>query len=95
MFILTSAILGTLIGHFYGLAFLREKRPVRADSNKSALTRKLSVVAIVRYLVLAGCLAVLFSRNLVHPISVLGGVLVGFWLVVIKQTRKRHENRII
>ncbi len=95
MFILSSAILGVTLGHLYGLAFLREKKPVRPDISVASLTQRLTFAASLRYLLLAGILGFLFARNLVHPMTVLGGVLVGFWLVVIKQTRKPYENRII
>ena len=95
MFIIASAFVGTLVGHLYGLAFLHEKKQVHPDASRRVLAQKLSISGILRYLLLAGCLWLRFSRNLVHPMGILGGVLIGFWLVVIKQTRSRNENRII
>ena len=95
MDILISSIIGILIGHLYGHAFMLEKKPVQPSVQKTALVRRLSLIAIARYLLLAGVLGLLFTRSIISPIAVLGGLLVGFWLVIVKQTKKRHENRII
>ncbi len=95
MDILISSIVGIMIGHLYGHAFMLEKKQVHPSVEKTALTRRLSIISIARYLLLAAVLYVLFSLSIVHPLIVLGGMLVGFWIVIVKQTKKRHENRII
>ncbi len=95
MDIVISGIIGTIIGYLQGYAFMHDKKQVHPSVQKSALTKRLSLVAMARHVGIALVLGFLFSRETVLPIATLCGLLVGFWLVILKQTKKRHENRTI